>query len=231
MNAGYTKFTIFACALLTSWIVGATVPPTWNVDQVTLDVRTDSDGRLYYMSEGEPAYFEPVPIAEAQLDPAVVDGSNVEPPVTEEFVVATETVDGQAETVYYQSRAQRHWGYFSLLPAFVAVLLCWVTREPLTSLAAGILAGALLLGQYDITGEVLIPSLSTTNAAGILLLYLWLLGGLMGVWSRTGAAQAFAEFMTVRFVRGPRSAKLVAWMLGIVFFQGERSAPSSSAPP
>ena len=56
--------------------------------------------------------------------------------------------------------------------------------------------------------------------AGILLLYLWLLGGLMGIWSRTGAAQAFAEFVTERFVRGPRSAKLVAWMLGIVFFQG-----------
>ena len=134
--------------------------------------------------------------------------------------MATETRDGQTETVYYQLRAQRHWGYFSLLPAVVAVLLCWVTREPITSLGAGIVAGALLLGQYDITGEVLIPSLATTNAAGILLLYLWLLGGLMGVWSRTGAARAFAEFMTRRFVRGPRSAKLVAWMLGIVFFQG-----------
>ena len=35
-----------------------------------------------------------------------------------------------------------------------------------------------------------------------------------------GRAQAFAELMTERFVRGPRTAKLVAWMLGIVFFQG-----------
>ena len=100
------------------------------------------------------------------------------------------------------------------------MILCWLTREPVTSLAAGIVSGALLLGKYDITGEVMIPSLATTNSAGILLLYLWLLGGLMGIWSRTGAAQAFAEFMTARFVRGPRSAKLVAWMLGIVFFQG-----------
>jgi len=52
------------------------------------------------------------------------------------------------------------------------------------------------------------------------MLYLWLLGGLMGIWSRTGAAQAFAEFMTLHFVRGPRSAKLVAWSLGVIFFQG-----------
>ena len=78
----------------------------------------------------------------------------------------------------------------------------------------------MILGQYDLTGQVLIPALATTNAAGILLLYLWLLGGLMGIWSRTGAAQAFAEFMTVRFVRGPKTAKLVAWMLGVIFFQG-----------
>ena len=118
------------------------------------------------------------------------------------------------------ARARFHWGFWSLLPALVAVVLCWITREPVTALLSGILSGALILGRYDISGEVLIPSLSTTSAAGVLLLYLWLLGGLMGIWSRTGAAQAFAEFVTARFVRGPRTAKLVAWMLGIVFFQG-----------
>jgi Na+/H+ antiporter NhaC len=42
----------------------------------------------------------------------------------------------------------------------------------------------------------------------------------MGIWSRTGAAQAFAEMMTRHIVRGPRSAKLVAWFLGVIFFQG-----------
>ena len=128
--------------------------------------------------------------------------------------------EGQTQAVYYQRLANYHFGYWSLLPAAVAVLMSWITREPVTSLLSGIVSGALILGRYDLTGEVLIPSLATTNAAGILLLYLGLLGGLMGIWSRTGAAQAFAEFVTVRFVRGPRSAKLVAWMLGIVFFQG-----------
>ena len=66
----------------------------------------------------------------------------------------------------------------------------------------------------------MIPALSTASSAGILLLYLWLLGGLMGIWSRTGAAQSFAELMTKHVVRGPRTAKLVAWMLGVIFFQG-----------
>ena len=220
MTAGIQKFTVFVLALAISWIVGASVPPTWTVNQVTLDVQTDEDGRIYYLAEGERAYFEAVPIDQAQLDPAVVRGSTDPPPVTEEFVSAVETRDGRTETVYYQLVARSHWGWWSLLPAAVAVILCWLTREPVTALAAGIVSGALLLGRYDITGDVMIPSLATTNAAGVLLLYLWLLGGLMGIWSRTGAAQAFAEFMTARFVRGPKTAKLVAWMLGIVFFQG-----------
>ena len=220
MPAHLLNFFIFSGALVLSWVVGAVVPPTWTVSQAVLDVHTDGDGRSYYIARGEPAYFEAVPIEDAELNPDRVDGSNVAPAVTEEFAVATVTRDGQAMQVYYRLTAQYHWGYWSLLPAVVAVLLCWVTREPVPALLGGIVSGALILGQYDLTGQVLIPALATTNAAGILLLYLWLLGGLMGIWSRTGAAQAFAEFMTVRFVRGPKTAKLVAWMLGVIFFQG-----------
>ena len=220
MPAHLLNFFIFSGALILSWVVGAVVPPTWTVSQAVLDVHTDSDGRLYYIARSEPVYFEAVPIERAELNPDRVDGSNVAPAVTEEFAVATVTRDGQDTQVYYRLTAQYHWGYWSLLPAVVAVLLCWVTREPVPALLGGIVSGALILGQYDLTGQVLIPALATTNAAGILLLYLWLLGGLMGIWSRTGAAQAFAEFMTVRFVRGPKTAKLVAWMLGVIFFQG-----------
>ena len=220
MTSGMRKFTVFALAMLVSWIAGASVPPTWTVNRVTLDVLTDDGGRTYYLSEGSPVYFQAVPIGQARLDPAALRASGAAPAVTEEFVSAVETRDGRTETVHYRLSARPHWGWWSLLPAAVAVMLCWLTREPVTSLAAGIVSGALLLGKYDITGEVMIPSLASPNSAGVLLLYLWLLGGLMGVWSRTGAAQAFAEFMTARFVRGPRSAKLVAWALGIVFFQG-----------
>ncbi len=220
MPAHLLNFFIFSSALILSWIVGAVVPPTWTVSQAVLDVHTAGDGRLSYIARGERVYFEAVPIERAELNPTRVNGSNVAPAVTEEFAVATVTRDGQARPVYYRLTAQYHWGYWSLLPAVVAVLLCWVTREPVPALLGGIVSGALILGQYDLTGQVLIPALATTNAAGILLLYLWLLGGLMGIWSRTGAAQAFAEFMTVRFVRGPKTAKLVAWMLGVIFFQG-----------
>ena len=220
MPVGYRKFLLFALALVGSWIAGLTVPPTWMVERVALDAQADESGQLYYEMQGEPVPFNPVPMAQAQLNPERVTGSKVEPPIREEYVSVEESVDGETRTVYYRLNAVFHFGWISLLPALVAVLLCWVTREPITALLGGVVSGALILGRYDLTGEVLIPSFATTNSASILVLYLWLLGGLMGVWSRTGAAQAFAEFVTARFVRGPRSAKLVAWLLGVVFFQG-----------
>ena len=220
MPVGYRKFLLFALALIGSWIAGLTVPPTWMVERVALDAQADESGQLYYQVQGESVAFNPVPMAQAQLNPERVTGSKVEPPIREEYVSVVETVDGESRTVYYRLNAVFHFGWLSLLPAVVAVMLCWVTREPITALLGGVVSGALILGKYDLTGEVLIPSFATTNSASILVLYLWLLGGLMGVWSRTGAAQAFAEFVTARFVRGPRSAKLVAWFLGVVFFQG-----------
>jgi len=116
--------------------------------------------------------------------------------------------------------AAYHYGLWSLLPAFITILLSWLTREPLTALLSGIAIGAFMMGQYDLTDQILIPSLAQAGTASLLLLYLWLLGGLLGIWSKTGAAQAFADFMTRHFVRGQRSAKLVTWFLGILFFQG-----------
>ena len=220
MTKGIRNFAIFALALIASWIVGVSVPPTWTVEKIELDVHADDEGKLYYIYQGNPTYFTAVPIDEALLNPAKIHGSSDTPPIKKEFVTQVETRDGQARTFYYQLLAKHHWGFWSLLPAMVAVLLCWLTKEPVTALLGGILSGALLLTRYDFTGDVLVPSLASTSAAGVLLLYLWLLGGLMGIWSRTGAAQAFAEFMTRRFVRGPKTAKLVAWMLGVVFFQG-----------
>ena len=220
MTKGIRNFAIFALALIASWIVGVSVPPTWTVEKIELDVSADEEGKLFYIYRGDPTYFTAVPMDEAHLNPAKVHGSSVAPPIKKEFVAEVETREGRARTFYYQLLAKHHWGFWSLLPAVVAVLLCWLTKEPVTALLGGILSGALVLTRYDFTGDVLVPSLASTSAAGVLLLYLWLLGGLMGIWSRTGAAQAFAEFMTRRFVRGPRSAKLVAWMLGVVFFQG-----------
>lgn len=218
------SFFFFAVALVASLLVGTYWPPTWTVEKINLDVSRDADGRLFFTYRGKPRFIDQaVPIEQARLGPRRIEELNLaggSPTVTEQFVQETHVVDGKPTTLYFQLVAKRHWGLWSLLPAAVAVGLCWTTREPLVSLLGGIIVGAFLMGRYDVTEAVLVENLATPAAAGVLLLYLWLLGGLMGVWSRTGAATAFADLMTRKFVRGPRTAKLVAWCLGIVFFQG-----------
>ncbi|MCA9438672.1 MAG: sodium:proton antiporter, partial [Candidatus Omnitrophica bacterium] len=215
---------LFALALLVSWYVGRTVPATWTVESVALHVHQDEEGKDYFTYKGKPLYLEnPVPFQEAQLNPERIHEYNqagIGPPVQKEFAFKTETHNGEEEKLYYQLTAQRHWRFWSLLPAAVAVLLCWITREPVTALFGGIVSGAFLLGKFDLTEMVLVENLASKDAAGILILYLWMLGGLLGIWSRTGAAQAFADLMTEKFVQGPKTAKLVAWFLGIIFFQG-----------
>ena len=170
-------FALFASALIVAAIVGVTVSPTWTVEEIRLDALEDEAG-IYYVLEAERVYFRPVPMADAQLDPDRIAASGETPSATEEFVSVDEGTD---TTAYFKLVAQPHWGWWSLLPAVVAVMLCWVTKEPITALLGGIIAGALVLGQYDLTGDVLIPELGTAKAAGILVLYLWLLGGLMGL--------------------------------------------------
>jgi len=210
------NLTLFLSLMILSFIVGLTVSPTWTVVKTVLDVTTDDDSQIFYTFKDKPQYFKAVNRDESTL--LVLEGTaELHPEIQEEYIVE-DSADGKK--TYYRLEAKRHWGIWSLLPAICAILLCWVSREPITSLLGGIVSGALLLGMYDLTGEVLIPTLGTASVAGILILYLWLLGGLLGVWSKTGAAQAFAEWITRKVVKGPRTAKLVAWLLGVLFFQG-----------
>jgi Na+/H+ antiporter NhaC len=168
-------------------------------------VQQDGDGRYYVVDQERVAIDSVTPLAKlGDLPPQEVDG-----------VVCINT-----QGDYSIARATKDMGVWSFIPPLMAIALCLTLKEPLIALLAGVISGGLLLRKYNITDDVLLPSLASPGGAGILLLYLWLLGALMGIWSRTGAAEAFAQWATEHLVRGPKSAKLVAWILGICFFQG-----------
>ncbi|MGB0453754.1 MAG: Na+/H+ antiporter NhaC family protein, partial [Bacteriovoracaceae bacterium] len=217
------NFIIFGLLLIGSYIVGKNVSPYYSIEKVNIDAKTDEAGKTFYTYKGKPKYFEAVDLnTESTLAPSSFNSDNYVLPEgksakdVEEY--AFTEVDGKTE--YYLFQLKQHFGIWSLLPAFAAVLLCWITREPVTALAGGVITGAFLMGKYQLFDEVFIPSLMSKSSASIIILYLWLMGGLVGMWSKTGAARAFAEFMTKKFVKGPRSAKLISWFLGVIFFQG-----------
>ncbi len=113
-----------------------------------------------------------------------------------------------------------HFGFWSILPPLVAIGLAFWTKEVISSLFVGIALGGVISGKLNIIQDFLIPSIGTESFALILLVYLWALGGLIGIWTRTGGAERFAEWAGAKIVRGPKSAKFFTWMMGLIFHQG-----------
>ncbi len=115
----------------------------------------------------------------------------------------------------------------SLVPAAVAIGLAFATKRAIPALFLSVVAGSIVLfwqtgiwSDLNFVSRFLIPSLATENYAKILLIYLWCLGGLTGLWAKTGGARHFAEVVGQRMVRGPRSALAFSWLLGTIFHQG-----------
>ena len=117
-------------------------------------------------------------------------------------------------------KSNDHYGFWSIMPPLVAIVLAFWTREVVSALFIGICLGGVISGNVNVVQGFLIPSIGTESFALILLVYLWALGGLIGIWTRTGGAEKFAAWASSLMVRGPRSAKFFTWMMGLVFHQG-----------
>jgi Na+/H+ antiporter NhaC len=117
--------------------------------------------------------------------------------------------------------------WLSLLPALVTIVLAFVTRQVIAALFAGILTGGLVVlvltgspSEANPITRFLLPSIGSSSYARILLIYLWCLGGLIGMWEKTGGARHFAETVGGALAKNRRSSLGFAWALGVVFHQG-----------
>jgi Na+/H+ antiporter NhaC len=209
----------FTISLVAAFYINFKIAPTWVESQLQYQTFITDDNQNAYIAAGKENIIDNVlDYSQSPLRQSALDRQQSQPDPKQQWVKIP--AQGNDSEYLVLLKADFHFGLWSLLPAFVAVVLCLVTREPLVSLLGGIVIGAVMLGRFDIPHEVFIPTVGTSSAASILILYLWLLGGLMGIWSKTGAAQAFADHMSLHYVKGPRSAKLITWFLGVIFFQG-----------
>lgn len=204
----------FIFAILSAVYIKQFIPPHWVEQSYIYDVSTDAVGVSSYIYKEQRVIIDAVVSYEnSPLNQQNLKNISKPPTLKQQWV----TDDNQQLKLL---KPAFHFGIGSLLPALITIILCLLTREPLTALLGGVVVGAIMLGRYDLTDKVIIPNLAKEGTAALLLLYLWLLGGLLGIWSKTGAAQAFANFMTKHFVKGRKSAKVVSWLLGMLFFQG-----------
>jgi Na+/H+ antiporter NhaC len=199
--------------LIIAYVVGTGSNQGFAIQKIRLQHQLNEEGQAFYTYKKKPVYLDQaVSWEESPFTQKQPDKLNLP---NEQFVMKV----ANDKVAYFHFKKARHFNFFSLLPALAAIILCFLTREPIVSLTVGAACGALMIGSYHFPDYV-VDMLAQKSPAKTLVLYLWLLGGLLGIWHRTGASLAFAKFMTEKFVRGPRSAKLVAWGLGVIFFQG-----------
>lgn len=114
-------------------------------------------------------------------------------------------------------------GWLSIVPPLLAIFLALFIRQVVTSLAAGIYAGAFFIYDYDPFAAVLrladtfmIDALIDKDHMFIIVFTL-LIGGVVGVISKNGGTIGLAQQIT-KFAKTSRSGMLSSWLMGIIVF-------------
>jgi len=121
-----------------------------------------------------------------------------------------------------EEEATKNYGFLSLLPPLVAITLCFITRRVLASLFIGVWVGAtILIGWNPIGGVTKTIGYIVENAAdswnATILLFDFVIGGLIGLIYLSGGAQAFVKSVTKK-VKTARDGQIAAWLFGLVIF-------------
>lgn len=119
-------------------------------------------------------------------------------------------------------------GIWTILPPVIAIVLAFITKNVVISLALGVFSGSLLLhiNGNNIFGAIfkafldlinrILGSLADPWNAGIILQCM-VIGGLIAVISKMGGAKAVAESLAKK-AKTPRSTQIITLILGILVF-------------
>ena len=112
----------------------------------------------------------------------------------------------------------------SLVPASVAILLAFLTRNTVFSLAVACLAGVLVAGD-NLLGfpRLLVSALGNEDFSWIFLLELFI-GILIAFFQRTGAILNFSSFIERRRMTRKR-VQLIAWFMGMFVYFSDYFSP------
>lgn len=111
------------------------------------------------------------------------------------------------------------YGFYSLLPALLILFVAVITKKPLESIFAGIIAGLLLLDPTNIVtglGDLSIAVVMDETIAWIVLVC-GMMGGLINMLERGGSVLSFGD-MLARRIKTKRGTMLTTCTLGIMVF-------------
>lgn len=115
-----------------------------------------------------------------------------------------------------------HFGPWGLIPPILTITLAFISKDVVLSLFLGILSGTLIVAGGNPIAAIL--NLTDNLAASLadgwnirIFLFCALLGGLVGMLSRTGASRAFGRWAAKR-INSPKTSMLMAWLCGLIIF-------------
>lgn len=115
-------------------------------------------------------------------------------------------------------------GFISIIPAVLAIVLSFATRNTIVSLVIACIAGTLLAGQGIMGFPTLLKeSLGTTSFSWVMLLNTFI-GILVAYFQKTGAIQGFSQKVHDKNL-SRRGAQLMAWILGIFIYFSDSFSP------
>jgi len=115
-----------------------------------------------------------------------------------------------------------NYGWLSLLPPLISILLALLFRQIVPALLAGVWAGAWILhggpliGMLRTMDSYIVGAASDADHVAIIIFSL-LLGGMVGLISRSGGTIGMVEALTP-FATSSRRGQLVTWFLGLLIF-------------
>ena len=115
-------------------------------------------------------------------------------------------------------------GIISIIPAVIAIVLSFATRNTIVSLVTACIVGTLLAGQGPLGFPTLLKeSLGTTSFSWVMLLNTFI-AIIVAYFQKTGAIQSFSQMIHDKNL-SRRGAQLMAWVLGIFVYFSDSFSP------
>lgn len=113
-----------------------------------------------------------------------------------------------------------HFGWWSVIPPIIAIVLALITKEVLSSLIIGILSGALIFSKGNIVHMVVTTFTIMGEKIGSnanILIFLGLLGAIVVLVTRAGGSAAYGEW-AIKRIKTRKGASLATAALGCLIF-------------
>ncbi|MDH4217318.1 MAG: transporter [Candidatus Aminicenantes bacterium] len=122
-----------------------------------------------------------------------------------------------------------NYGWLSLIPPLLAIVLAFITREPVISLAVACVVGVLIMGQ-GLVGfpELLVKTLGSKDFMWVCLIEICI-GILVAFYQRCGAVDMFGRRVS-HLTRSRSQTQFLGWGLGLFIFFSDYFSPLFTGP-